>query len=119
MPTHALAIVLDALQGAGLPVQTEGYARAYLPARDPDTITVRQLLETVRSAGEDRFPGPAALPAPVHVELLLEMIERAAGERIGSLTLRELVAASPVEGVQAEPRQACTASLISPALPRA
>lgn len=106
VPTHALAIVLDALQGAGLLVQIEGDAPAYLPARDPDTITVRQLLETVRSAGEDRFLGPASLPAPMHIESLLEMIERAAGERIGGLTLRELAATGAAETAGREPGQA-------------
>jgi membrane protein len=92
VPAHALEVVLAAMQGAGLLAQTDADPAAYLPARDLARITLGGILDTVRAAGEDRFLGPAELRAPEQLAPLLARTERAAAERVGDLTLRELLA---------------------------
>ena len=97
VPMHAVDVVLAALQAGGLLVQPQGPERSYVPARDLSRITVREVLETVRAAGEDRFLSPDAVPAPAPIETLLRDIDAARAAHLGDRTLRELIAPSPVE----------------------
>ena len=92
VPMHALTAVLGAMQKGGLLVPTALDAPGFVPARELAAITVRQLLDTVRAAGEERFLGPEELPAPAGIESMLRLIDRAAGESVGNLALMDLVA---------------------------
>ncbi|HTO44538.1 MAG TPA: hypothetical protein VML56_10705, partial [Burkholderiales bacterium] len=78
--------------------------------RDLGAITVRQLLETVRSAGEDRFLNPAALPVSAAVDRVLTRMEQALSAAMGTVTVKDLaadpVAEVPDAGSDAEPLRA-------------
>jgi membrane protein len=89
---HALQPVLDALEQRQLVVQSTDDPPVYLPARDPALISVTQVLETVRAAGEERYFSPDGLPAPRPVDALLERMRRAVDSSVGDMTLRELAA---------------------------
>jgi len=91
VPLHALETVLQALQQGGFLVQTGDDPPAYFPARDMQAIAVGDLLDTVRAAGEEQYMGPESVPAPPRLEAILLGMDRAAGERVGDLTLRDLV----------------------------
>lgn len=93
VPIHALLVVLDALEQRQLLVASGDESLVYLPARDPGRITVSQLLDAVRSAGEERFLRPEVLPAPPQVELLVGRLQQARDEALGPLSLRELASA--------------------------
>jgi membrane protein len=95
VPTHALRTVLGALQQAGILAQTGDDPPAYLPARDLARISLRQLLEAVRAAGEDRYLSPAALPAPPAVAAALERVDRALAASLDDLTAADLAGDLP------------------------
>ena len=63
---------------------------AYLPARDPSLVSVTQVLNTVRIAGEERFLSPDRLPAPQPVEEVLDSMQQAVESSVGDITLRDL-----------------------------
>ena len=106
VPLRAVVTLLDGLAAGGMVVQTVDAPRAYVPARDLETVTVKQLLDMVRSAGEDRFLNVVALPAPEPVEALLRRAERAVEADLEGMTVKELAGAipgSPVATAQTEP----------------
>ncbi|MDO8925465.1 MAG: YihY/virulence factor BrkB family protein [Sideroxyarcus sp.] len=90
VPMHALHVVLDALESRELVVQSSDDPPTYLPTRDPSLISVAQVLETVRAAGEERFLSPEGLPAPPAVDAVLELMRQAVESSVGEMTLREL-----------------------------
>ncbi len=92
VPLHSLQVVLDALERRALVVQSGDDPPGYLPARDPSLISVAEVLETVRAAGEERFLSPDGLPAPPAVDAVLDRMRRAVESSVGGMTLRELAA---------------------------
>jgi membrane protein len=92
IPMHAVDVVIDALAGSGLLVQTGADPPAYVPARDLEQLTIAHLLATVRRAGEDDFLNPDALPASAPIEQIEARIERAVAEALGAASVRDLVA---------------------------
>ena len=90
VPMHSVQAVLGALEQANLLVESNDEPPAYLPARDLDAIAVRQLLEAVRCAGEDRFLNPAALPVSQSVAQVLSRIDHALSASIGNVTVKDL-----------------------------
>lgn len=93
VPMHALIVVLNALESHDLVVQSGDDPPGYLPARDPSSISVTEVLETVRAAGEKGFLSPEGLPAPPQVDVVLELMRQAVDSSIGGMTLHDL--ASP------------------------
>ncbi|MBE0621809.1 MAG: YihY/virulence factor BrkB family protein [Burkholderiales bacterium] len=92
VPMHALQTVLDALEQRQLVIQSTDDPPLYLPARDPSLISVTQVLDTVRAAGEERYFSPEGLPAPQPVDAVLERMRQAVESSVGDMTLRELAA---------------------------
>ncbi len=92
VPIHALEIVLAALRNRGLLVQTGDDPPIYLPARSPETITLPELLNALRTAGEEPSLSPDSLPAPEEIEPILRQVDEAAADRVRDLTLHDLVA---------------------------
>jgi len=90
VPMHAVEVVLAALVQGNLLIRSNDDPPAYLPARDLGAISVRQLLEVVRSAGEDRFLNPAGLPVSTPVAQLLARLDEALGAATARVTLRDL-----------------------------
>ncbi len=97
VPIHALQTVLDSLEARHLVVHSTDDPPAYLPARDPTLITVAQVLETVRAAGEEHFVSSTSVPAPKMVDLLLERARQAVDSSVGDVTIRDLAMDHPVE----------------------
>lgn len=90
VPMHVLQTVLDALEQRGLLAQSSDDPPHYLPARDPSLILVSQVLDTVRSAGEERFVSPEGLPAGQPVDRVIDRMQQAVESAVGEMTLREL-----------------------------
>ena len=94
VPTHAVAAVVDALQQGGLLAKTRDSPPCYLPAREPAQLTLKELLEVVRAAGEGQFLSPEQLPVPPEVEDVLQRLERATNSVAGEISVAQLVAAA-------------------------
>ncbi|MBK7424014.1 MAG: YihY family inner membrane protein [Propionivibrio sp.] len=92
VPMHSLEIVLAALIEHGLLIQPGEDLAIYLPARELETITLPEILEAVRTAGEELSLNTDSLEAPVEVMQVFEQLDKAAGERLKALTLKDLVA---------------------------
>jgi membrane protein len=98
VPAHTLAPVLAALEERRLLVQSADEVPRYLPARDPSRISVVQVLDAIRSAGEARFLSPDALPTTPGVEKLIDDLQATVGAAVGAVSLRELASrGTPVE----------------------
>jgi membrane protein len=91
VPTPALEPVLTELQERGLLVRSAQDPPLYLPARDPALISVIQVLDAVRTAGEAHFFSPDALPTSPPVEQVLDQMQSAVASAVGAISLRELV----------------------------
>ncbi|MGP1676827.1 MAG: YihY/virulence factor BrkB family protein [Burkholderiales bacterium] len=92
VPMHALQTVLDALAQRELVIQSSDDPPVYLPARELSLISVTQVLDAVRAAGEERYFSPDGLPAPHPVDAVLERMRQAVEASVGDMTLRELAA---------------------------
>jgi membrane protein len=90
VPMHAVQTMLSALQHGGLLTQSNDSPRGYLPARDLGPVSVKQLLDIVRSAGEDGFLNPAGLPVSERVEQVLQQIDDSLGASLGNVSVMEL-----------------------------
>ncbi len=95
IPMHAVDVVLDALTGSGLVVETGDDPPAYVPARDLDRLSLADLLAAVRKAGEDEFLNPDALPVPASIADVTARIDAAVAGALHATSLRDLVAAEP------------------------
>jgi membrane protein len=95
VPGHAMRAVLSALHQSGVLAHTDADPPAYLPAHDLSSLLVRDVLEAIRSAGEDRYLNPSALPVPEAAEQTLRRIEGALDAALGDSTVVALAADAP------------------------
>ena len=91
VPTYALQRVLEALELGGMLAQTGDDPPAYLPGRDIGAIALKDVMHAVRTAGEEQYLGPQAVPAPAEIEAILAKMNLALEEQVRALTLRDLV----------------------------
>jgi membrane protein len=82
--------VMIALQRAGFITETADNPPRYLPARSFETITVKELLDAVRSAGEESGLSAESLPHEPGVESVFERLNTAADDSLHGRNLREL-----------------------------
>jgi membrane protein len=106
VPAHVLHTVLDALERGNVLARNGDDPPRYLPGRDPATIRLAEVLETVRAAGEEGFLSPALpMPAPA-VDEVLARVQQAVAASMEGMTLRDLAARDatpPHEGRRIEP----------------
>jgi membrane protein len=103
VPMHAVQAMLEALEGRGLLARSGEDPPAFLLARDPSAISVVELLDSVRSAGEDRFLKPEALPVPPQVERVLEQMHEAVRSSLAEVTVKDLAATDPQAALRTPP----------------
>jgi membrane protein len=94
VPVMSVETVLTAIQRAGYITETADDPPRYLPARSFETITVKELLDTLRSAEEDLSLSAEILPHEAEVEKLLARLDEAADASLRGSSLRELALAS-------------------------
>lgn len=95
VPTYALQGVLAALERGGLLLRTGDDPPAYLPSRDLGSIAVKDLLLALRTAGEEHYLGPEAVPVPAEIETILARVDLAFEDQVRELTLRDLLVPAP------------------------
>jgi len=98
VPVMSVEAVLAALQRAEYLTETADEPPHYLPARSFETITVKDLLDTVRAAEEESGMSAELLPREAEVEGLLARLDEAASASLAGSSLRELaMAGAPAE----------------------
>jgi membrane protein len=91
LPMQPVHRVLGLIVDAGFVSETNSEPPAYLPRRDIDVMTVNELLEVARSAGENRMLTVKTLPQQAQVESTMAAIRKAVEQTLGEQTLRDLV----------------------------
>jgi membrane protein len=87
-PVHQLLLLL---LHHGYLEETASEPPAYLPARALETIQVRDLLDSVRQAGESRFLQDDRAPSLEPVDAVVEKAKDAVRVALGDLSLRDLI----------------------------
>jgi membrane protein len=105
VPMHVLNTVLEALEGRALLLQSADDPPLFLPARDPSLISVAQVLDAIRSAGEARFVSPQTMPVPLPVDQVLDKMQSAVDSAVGGISLRELAIQDGGSGVHGDARK--------------
>ncbi len=91
LPMQPIHHVLRLMVSAGFLSETADEPPAYLPKRDIETITLAELYEVIRSAGENRVLSMQTLPHQAEVEGIMHEVREAAAAGLGKRTLRDLV----------------------------
>jgi membrane protein len=98
VPLEALEQLLEAFEKASIVVAVSGRSDAYVPARDPGTVSVKEVLEVARSAGESHHFSYHNIVSEPAVDEVCSTIEGAVDAALGQRTLRDLAVANPPAG---------------------
>jgi membrane protein len=85
--------IVEALEQKGLIVETAADPPAYLPARDLDTVTLREVYDAVRLSGSEGGPGRDRIVHDAVEEIVREVDEAIAGA-LRDRTLKDLIRGS-------------------------
>lgn len=91
VPLVSVGTLLMALTRRGLLTETAQVPPCYLPTRALETITLRELLETVRNSGEETQLMTNSLPHEPAVDAVLARLDTAVNTALGEQSLRELI----------------------------
>jgi membrane protein len=99
VPVMSVETVLATIQRAGYITDTADIPPRYLPARSFETISIKELLDSIRTAEEEPGLSVEILPREAEVEKLLARMDAAVDTTLHRYSLRELAMASeqPVE----------------------
>lgn len=89
LPGEGVEDVVYALQRRGFLAEVED--GPFIPARDPDGITVKELREALRSVEEDQFAVEGSGMELTEVTALLDCVEAQVSTAMGDLTIKGLV----------------------------
>jgi len=95
MPTRAIDEVLLALQSRNILTTTGDEPPGWLPVRDLDEVSAKELLDAVRSAGEDRYLYTEALSDPEVVAQVLLRCDEASDAALRGITVKDLAGTIP------------------------
>ena len=91
LPMQPIHNVLHLMVKVGFLSETANDPPGYLPRRDIETITLCELYEVVRSAGENRLLTLQTLPHQAEVERAMQAVQQAVKSQLGDTTLKDLV----------------------------
>jgi len=98
VPVETLKQIIGAFEKASIVVAVSGRSDAFVPARDPGTVTVREVLEVARSAGESHHFSYDSIISEPAVDAVCGDVDAAFDEALGERTLRDLAIAGPPAG---------------------
>jgi membrane protein len=100
VPVMSVETVLTAILRAGYITETADNPPLYLPARSFETITVKGLLDAMRTVEEEASLSAGILPHEAEVERVLARVDEAVEASLGGSSLRELamVSVPPTNG---------------------
>ena len=98
VPLEPLEQLLKSLQKASILVAVSGQSDAYVPARDPASISVQEILDVVRSAEESRQFALEQIDSEAAVDEVCRDMKAALAEACAGRTLQDLALAYPPLG---------------------
>jgi len=98
VPLEPLEELLAALERASIVMTAGDNAETYVPARDPGTVTIREVLEVVRAAGESHLFSLEYIISDSAVDPIWTALDEAADEALDGRTLGDLAKANPPYG---------------------
>ena len=101
VPSEPLRAILDALETNGLVGQTRDDPPRFLPARALDGVTVKEVLDMVRSAEEQSQIRSDRIGNEPAVDAVMADIDAAVSAALGDLTIRGLVESEADTSVRA------------------
>jgi membrane protein len=93
LPVEPVRETVRLLEAKGLIVESADDPPAYYPRRDPESVQVREFLESIRAAGEESMPQGSGLASTPQVDTLLGRVEAAKSQALGEQTFKGLVLA--------------------------
>jgi membrane protein len=95
IPIRPVDNVLIALRECNILTTTGDEPPGWLPVRDLAQVSVKEVIDTVRTFGENEYLRPEALRGPESVERLLRRAEDAADTALRDTTIMDLAVESP------------------------
>ena len=95
MSARAIDEVLVALQSRNIVTTTGDEPPGWLPVRDLDEVSATELLDAVRTAGEDQYLNTAALPDPEAVAHVLRRYDEATEAALRGVSVKDLAGTVP------------------------
>lgn len=92
VPTNTLQPVLEVMEKRGLLSASNADPPRYLPARDLAVISVSEVLEAVRTAGDEYYGEAGVLPVPPQADDMLTDAEHAMVASLEKKSVRDLAA---------------------------
>ncbi len=93
-----LRVVLPALVRNGVLAATAGESPAFLPARDPESISLKEVVESVRAGDESGAYSRTERNLAVAVQDIFKRIDAAVAESLAAATVKDLVRAIERDG---------------------
>ncbi len=90
MPLRMVDALLHELHDHGFLAPTADDPSGWLPVRDLAGVSARDVLEAVRTTGEDSYLNPAALPGSGEIENLIRRCDEATAAASGDVTIDRL-----------------------------
>lgn len=103
IPATAVERVLAPLAAQGLLTRSGDDPPGWLPARPPETVSVKTLLDTVRAEGESAATQIGQSPANPAIDDAMARLDAAIGDAFEGWTLKQLAQAGEPTGVDAGP----------------
>ncbi len=97
MPMRAIDEALQPLEARGILTTSGSEPAGWLPLRDLHEVSAKELLDTVRAAGEDQHMNPDLLPEAAPVRELLRRFDEAAATTLQEVSVNDLVSQLPEE----------------------
>jgi membrane protein len=97
--TDACGMLIHVLEKAGLLVRTSDTPPTYLPGHALETLKLKDIIATVRTAGETPYLSPDKLPQSEAVDNLYQEIESVIDSSLDTRTLLDLSLAEPTRVV--------------------
>ena len=91
VPTEPLGRIFGALEKAKILVETRSDPPTFLPARDLDTVRVRDILEIVRTAEEKAQLHSDRIHSEPIVDDIMKRVDTAIYAELGEITVKDLV----------------------------
>ncbi|MFZ5996555.1 MAG: YihY/virulence factor BrkB family protein [Nitrospirota bacterium] len=93
LPFQPILEILTLLKGKSLVFETGDDPPLYLPARDIETIPLKEILDAVRTAGEGSYHPSGECISESEIERTLKRIDEAISGALGESTLKSVVLA--------------------------